>query len=129
MIGISLEPIARETLPVMPKKSNRQRRYPDWENTCNYCLYLQKVPRSPASGNCTYHREWIPRSAFSTCSDMSAQPLEEGIYTLSTSTFGTWTYHRRRDRVRTHLFLVPGTTPDTATSDTEKQPRTKKRMT
>ena len=60
---------------------------------------------------------------------MSAQRLEEGIYTISTSTFGTWTYHRRRDRVRTHLFLVQGKATDTASGETEKQPPSKKRMT
>ena len=114
----------------MPTKTKRQRRYPEWENTCNYCLYLQPTPRGTGSGNCTYHRQWIQRSAFSTCSDMSAQRLEEGIYTLTTSTYGAWTYHRRREPIRTRLFLVPGRTEaDADTRTTENPPRTKKRMT
>ncbi len=114
----------------MATKPNRPRRYPDWENTCNYCLYLQPMPRGTGSGNCTYHRQWIQRAAFSTCSDMSAQRLEEGIYTLTTSAYGTWTYHRRREPARTRLFLVPARpAADTETPNTETPPRTKKRMT
>ncbi len=111
----------------MPRKPKRRRRYPDWENTCNYCLHLQSVPGSAGSGNCTFHRQWIHRSAFSTCSDMSAQPLEKGIYTLSTSAYGTWNYHRRRERVRARLFLVQGGADGTRPRDTENPTRTKKR--
>ena len=111
----------------MPRKPKRRRRYPDWENTCNCCLYLQPVPGSAGSGNCTFHRQWIHRSAFSTCSDMSAQPLEKGIYTLSTSAYGTWNYHRRRERVRTRLFLVHGGADGSRLQDTENPTRTKKR--
>ena len=113
----------------MPRKPKRRHRYPDWENTCNYCLYLQPVPGSAGSGNCTYHRQWIHRSAFSTCSDMSAQPLEEGIYTLSTSAYGTWNYHRRRERVRTRLFLLRGGAASNPPQDTEKPSGNRKRMT
>ena len=93
----------------MPMKPKSRRQHPDWENTCNYCLYLQRAPGNNGSGNCTFHRQWIQRSAFSTCSDMSAQPLEDGIYTLTAGgAYGTWTYHRRRERIRTRLFLVQG---------------------
>ena len=114
----------------MSTKPKRPRRYPEWENTCNYCLYLQPVPNGTGSGNCTYHRQWISRSAFSTCSDMSAQRLEEGIYTLTTSAYGAWTYQRRKQPIRPRLFLVPARPPaDADTQTTENPPRTKKRMT
>ena len=109
----------------MPTKPRRPRRYPEWENTCNYCLYLQAVPHGAGSGNCTYHRQWISQSAFSTCSDMSAQPLEEGIYTLNTTAYGTWTYRRRKKPLRPRLFLVP---PRPPAHTTENPPRTKKRV-
>ena len=112
----------------MPTKPKR-RRYPDWENTCNYCLYLQPGPRDTRSGNCAYHRQWIQRAAFSTCSEMSAQRLEEGLYTLSTSAYDAWTYHRRRQPIRTRLFLVPGGTTNSQSQDSEKPIPTKKRMT
>ncbi len=111
----------------MPQKPKTQRRYPDWENTCNYCLYLQPDPRNARSGNCTYHRQWIQRSAFSTCSDMSAQSLEDGIYTLTTSAYGTWSYHRRREHIRTRLFLVQGGAHDTPSETPENQSHNKKR--
>ncbi len=112
----------------MPTKPKR-RRHPDWENTCNYCLYLQPRPRDTRSGNCTYHRQWIQQSAFTTCSDMSAQRLEEGIYTLSTSPYGTWIYHRRREPIRTRLFLVQGGAADPQPQDSQKPIRAKNRMT
>jgi len=113
----------------MSRKPKRQPRHPDWENTCNYCLYLQPDPGSARSGNCTYHRQWIQRSAYSTCSDMSAQRLEDGIYTLTSSPYGAWTYHRRRERVRPRLFLVQGGAAKPRPQDPESQPRSKKRMT
>lgn len=109
----------------MPKKSKQRRQQPDWENTCNFCLYLQQGPGSSGSGNCTYHRQWIQRSAFSTCSDMSAQPLDDGIYTLAAGAYGTWTYHRRRERIRTRLFLVQGGAADAPSENPDT--RTKKR--
>ncbi len=113
----------------MPKKPKPGPRYPDWENTCNYCLYLQPGPRNAGSGNCTRHRQWIQRAAFTTCSDMSAQPLEDGIHTLTSSAFGAWTYDRRRERIRTRLFLVQGGAGKPQSQDGEKQTHTKKRMT
>lgn len=113
----------------MSKKPKAAPRYPDWENTCNYCLYLQPGPGSKRSGNCTYHRQWIQRSAFTTCSDMSAQPLKEGIYTVTTSAYGAWTYHRRRERVRTRLFLVQGGASPSSHQDPEKPLPIKKRTT
>ena len=109
----------------MSKKPTSRRQQPDWENTCNYCLYLQRTPGNNGSGNCTFHREWIPRSAFSTCSDMSAQPLEAGIYTLSTSAYGAWTYNRRHEHIRTRLFLVQGGAADAPSEKPDT--RTKKR--
>ena len=113
----------------MPKQSKNRRRYPDWENTCNYCLYLQPVPGSTGSGNCTYHRQWIQRPAFTTCSDMSAQPLAEGIYTLSDNSYGSWAYQRRRQWVRTRLFLVQGRRGRLDSQESGKETPTKKRMT
>ena len=113
----------------MSRKPKRQPRHPDWENTCNYCLYLQPDPSNARSGNCTYHRQWIQRCAYSTCSDMSAQPLEDGIYTLTSSAYGEWTYHRRRDPVRPRLFLVQGRARDKQPRHRESETRTKKRMT
>ena len=113
----------------MPKQSKSRRRYPDWENTCNYCLYLQPTPGSAGSGNCTYHRQWIERSAFTTCSDMSAQPLGDGIYTLSDNAYGSWSYHRRRQPVRTRLFVVEGGRARPDSHEPEKQTPAKKRMT
>ena len=104
----------------MSTKPKRQRRYPEWENTCNYCLYLQPVPNGTGSGNCTYHRQWISRSAFSTCSDMSAQRLEEGIYTLTTSAYGAWTYHRRRGPRQTPPLPGPGQGTRQAAAGTAK---------
>ncbi len=113
----------------MPKQSKRRRRYPDWENTCDYCLYLQPTPGSAGSGNCAYHRQWIPRSRFTTCSDMSAQPLAEGIHTLSDNAYGVWSYHHRRQHVRTRLFLLQGGRAKPTPDEIEKQPPAKKRMT
>ncbi len=112
----------------MPKQSKGHRRYPDWENTCNYCLYLQPTPVSAGSGNCTYHRQWIQRSAFTTCSDMSAQPLAEGIYTLRDNTYGAWSYHRR-EHIRTRLFILRGGQGNADSQETEKETPAKKRMT
>ena len=128
MIGnVSYRP-SKQPLPIMSKQSKSRRRYPEWENTCNYCLYLQPTPGSPGAGNCTYHRQWIRRSALTTCSDMSAQPLAEGIYTLSDNAYGAWSYHRRREHVRTRLFLLQGARGNPTTGETEKQPPAKKRM-
>ena len=109
----------------MSKKPKPALRHPDWENTCNYCLYFQQVPRSARSGNCTYHRQWIQRAAFTTCSDMSAQPLEDGIHTLTSSAFGTWTYQHRRERIRTRLFLVRGRADEAQPQDGGEETRTK----
>ena len=111
----------------MSQKPKPARRYPDWENTCNYCLYLQPGPRDARSGNCTYHRQWIQRSAFSTCSEMSAQPLDDGIYTLTTTAYGSWTYDRRHEHIRTRLFLVQGGAHDTPSQTPRKQNPNKKR--
>lgn len=100
----------------MHKKQHR----PDWENTCNYCLYLQYAPRSARSGNCTLHRQWIQRSSFTTCSDMSVQPLDEGIYTLTAAAYGGWVHQRRHKRVRTRLFLLEGGAAARRTEDRKK---------
>lgn len=105
---------------------HKKRHHPDWENTCNYCLYLQYAPRSSRSGNCTLHRQWIQRSAFTTCSDMSVQPLDEGIYTLTAAAYGGWVHQRRHKRVRTRLFLLEGGAVDRQTEDRKKVGVTKR---
>lgn len=99
---------------------HKKRPNPDWENTCNYCLYLQYAPRSSRSGNCTLHRQWIQRSAFTTCSDMSVQPLDEGIYTITAAAYGGWVHQRRHKRVRTRLFLLEGGAADSRAEDPKK---------
>src|SRR5919106_3562652 len=78
------------------------------ENTCQYCLYLKPPPGSRHStrGNCSLHKEWIDSSTRTTCSEMSKQRLQRGIYQLTEQTHGQWLYIRRKDRIRTRLFLV-----------------------
>ena len=51
---------------------------------------------------------------------MSAQRLEEGIYTLTTSAYGAWTYQRRKEPIRPRLFLVPARPPPTPTPKPRK---------
>ena len=87
---------------------HKKQHHPDWENTCNYCLYLQYAPRSSRSGNCTLHRQWIQRSAFTTCSDMSVQPLDEGIYTLTAAAYGGWVHQRRHKLGGGNARMAPG---------------------
>ena len=58
---------------------------------------------------------------------MSAQSLEDGIYTLTTSAYGTWNYHRRREHIRTRLFLVQGGAHDTPSETPGNQSHNKKR--
>ncbi|TMA04363.1 MAG: hypothetical protein E6J89_20270 [Deltaproteobacteria bacterium] len=78
------------------------------ENTCNYCLYFQQPPTSQRklAGNCTHHKEWIEKPARTTCSDMSNRPLKKGIYQLLEQPRGQLLYIRRKERLRTRLFLV-----------------------
>jgi hypothetical protein len=78
------------------------------ENTCYYCLYLKPPPGSHHNkgGNCALHREWIDRATRTTCSEMSNQRLQAGIYQLSETARGEWIYTRRSKRIRTRLFLV-----------------------
>jgi len=79
------------------------------ENFCSYCLFFQPAtPRGrPLGGNCTYHKEWIDNASFTTCSDMSNQPLKEkGIYQLVPDQSDRWLYIRREKKIRTRLFLV-----------------------
>lgn len=91
-----------------PTRRGKQR--PEWENTCNYCLYYHPNPRrrSKTSGNCSYHNQWIESSEFTTCSDMSPQRLEPGIYVLEPTALGDWVYLQREERLRTKLFVVEG---------------------
>lgn len=94
------------------RKSSRRRGKPrpEWENTCNYCLYYHANPlrRSKTAGNCSYHNEWIETSEFTTCSDMSPQSLQPGIYVLKPTAVGDWCYIRREGRMRTKLFVIEG---------------------
>ncbi|HEV8344740.1 MAG TPA: hypothetical protein VGR30_20465 [Candidatus Binatia bacterium] len=79
------------------------------ENICSYCLYFQPVPtiRRRRGGNCSYHKQWIDNGSRTTCSDMSQRRLEKGIYQLVEESRGKWLYVRRKEKVRTRLFLVP----------------------
>ena len=90
------------------KGSGRLR--PEWENTCNFCLYYHTNPRrrSKTAGNCSYHNEWIESAEFTTCSDMSPQSLKPGIYVLEAMSTGDWAYNRREETIRTKLFVVAG---------------------
>jgi hypothetical protein len=94
------------------RPTQRGRLRPEWENTCNYCLYYHAKPRgrSKTSGNCSHHQQWIEMSEFTTCSDMSPQPLEPGIYLLEPTSMGDWTYTRREGKIRTKLFAMEGGT-------------------
>lgn len=79
------------------------------ENVCAYCLFFQpsRAGRRPLQGNCTYHKQWIENASLTTCSDMSNQSLsEEGIYRLVANDADGWSYIRRREKLRTRLFLV-----------------------
>lgn len=92
-------------------RSKRQGRVrPEWENTCNYCLYYHANPgrRAKNAGNCSYHNQWIEASEFTTCSDMSPQPLAPGIYVLEAMPTGDWAYNRREEAIRTKLFVMEG---------------------
>jgi len=97
----------------MAKKSPsaRKRSAAHEENVCAFCLFFQ-APRPgarPLQGNCAYHKQWIDNAALTTCSDMSSRSLaEEGIYRLVASDGDGWTYIRRREKLRTRLFLVKG---------------------
>lgn len=92
------------------RPTRQGKRRPEWENTCNYCLYYHANPlrRSKTSGNCSFHNQWIEASEFTTCSDMSPQPLEAGIYVLECSPRGDWIYRRRQGGMRTKLFVLEG---------------------
>ena len=78
------------------------------ENTCHCCLYLKPPPdaRQATRGNCSLHKEWIGSAGRTTCSEMSKHHLQRGIYQLTEQTHGEWLYIRRKDRIRTRLFLV-----------------------
>jgi len=83
------------------------------ENLCSYCLFFQPDPQAatPLRGNCTYHKEWIQNASRTTCSDMSNYPLKEkGIYKLVSDQANGWLHVRRRERIRTRLFLIKGST-------------------
>jgi hypothetical protein len=92
------------------RPARRARLRPEWENTCNYCLYYHANPlrRSKTSGNCSYHNQWIESSEFTTCSEMSPQALEPGIYVLESTATGDWAYNRRSEGIRTKLFAMEG---------------------
>lgn len=79
------------------------------ENICSDCLYFTPPPNSRRllSGNCCLYKEWINNASRTTCSEMSNQKsLKDGIYELLAESSGKWLYIRRRERVRTRLFLV-----------------------
>ena len=80
------------------------------ENACCYCLYFKRPPGAPhaRSGNCALHKEWIESAARMTCSDMTDDRLQRGIYHVVKGESGDWRYLRRHTRVRTRLFLVSG---------------------
>ncbi|TAJ97884.1 hypothetical protein EPO44_12110 [bacterium] len=93
----------------MAKRSRSLKKTNADENLCSYCLFFQPYPGGSRTlqGNCSYHKEWIESASFTTCSDMSNQPLnEKGIYRLVSSDETGWSYIRRQQKLRTRLYSV-----------------------